>query len=128
VHDLFAHHAHSSPHDLREIVATLVQPESWKDAGGPGVLLSVPGGFVVHGSAKTHGHVTRLLDRLRRAHDPLVTQYDPFARSPEELRLYQALDQKVSLEANETALKDVIAKLSEQVGVPLEISQKKLEE
>src|SRR5205807_1714229 len=52
----------------------------------------------------------------------------PFNRSPAELRLYEALDRKVSLEVTKSPLKDVIAALSGQARVPLLISQKKLEE
>ncbi len=116
------------PAALQHLVRNFVWPDAWAEAGGPCTLHSLPGAFVVCGGAAMHERLARFFDHLRRALDPKVASYDPFNRSPAEARLDRALGLEVSLEANESPLADVLARLSEQVGVPLEASAKKLEE
>jgi len=53
--------------ELTQLVTTIVDPESWRDAGGPGAIDAYNGLVVVAQTAKTHKKVERLFDMLREA-------------------------------------------------------------
>ncbi len=97
----------------------LIQPSSWQDAGGPGVLCPVAQHLLVSQTQRVHDELAACLDQFRRARDPRAIDYDERATSPQAARLWQLLDQPVSVDLGEHQLnlRQALDHLSQRYGL-----------
>jgi hypothetical protein len=107
---------------LLKSLRSTIDPESWVDAGGRGVVLPFEGTLVVSQTAAAHERIAFVLAELRR-----LQKLAPGEDGPADA-LSQALDQTVSLEFQDAGIPDVAAKLREMISADVLIDQAALAE
>jgi hypothetical protein len=102
--------------DLEELISS----DLWRDAGGPGHVAEVSSRIVVAQTERVHGQLTAWFDKLRRATDPRVLDYDERATSPQAERLWRALERPVTVNFSreQCSLRQALKALGQQHGVP----------
>jgi hypothetical protein len=105
---------------LIDLVATVVEPESWVDVGGPGAIKEVGQWLLVSQSREVQQKIVRLLGELRSGaiNKP----------SPAEQRVRAALAREVAMQFHRVPLGDALAALARTADVPLVVSEMRLEE
>lgn len=111
---------------LIDVIVTTVAPVTWDEVGGACSATGYRGTIVVSATTEVHEHVTTLLAGMRKAKEIAAKHRDttpPVASIPlswngelpeEEKAIFRALDSLVSLEFDETPLKEVAAQISKQ--------------
>ena len=132
---------------LVELVTCTLDPDGWGDVGGPGSVGAFPnaGALVVTSSREVHERIERLLVTLRKSKELLKSPASSAAAggtsvavpvalplgTESELasgaKIEAALSKTGSFVFGETPLKDVIAKMSGDSGIPIVLG-KKIEE
>ena len=130
VHDLAADSGARTFTDLIDLITTTIEPDSWDEVGGPGVIVSLGQRWlVVTQTQQIHEQIEPLLIQLRqflRADGPgEVLISPPQNLSPEVER---ALDREVTLAFRDQPLQEVCDWLSDLLHVPVLLSKAPLEE
>lgn len=115
---------------LVKIITQCVAPQTWREADGRGSLAVAPSGngktLVVRQNRRVHEQVAELLARFRN----LAGR--PAARGERdkagEEAIHDALLRNVTINFDETALKDVVHSLKEQCPIPIELDRRALAE
>jgi hypothetical protein len=121
---------------LRDVLERLIAPESWRDAGGPGTLELIGPVLVANQTIEAQADIARLLARLRQARRQVAEEKGEArlaavaceADAEDNAKVQAKLRRTVSIDWSETALKDCASALARDYEVPIQISQKKLEE
>ncbi len=113
---------------LTELLKTTCATMSWDDAGGAGSLDMHCGALIVSQTFKVHQLLEQTMAALRQARE---AQAKP-AKAPVSIlagdqataqRLAAALRKRVTLNASEAPLNDILANLSQQVGAPIALDR-----
>ena len=104
--------------ELCNLISCLLEPDSWDEVGGPGVIRPAGGALVVHHRPEMHRRVETLLRHL--ASPPALRSF-PLEYDPEsdEQRIYQALDRIDSIDFRDEPLERVVEILSNRHKVPI---------
>ncbi len=79
-------------------LTSLIRPASWSDAGGPASFRGFSQALIVSQSRRVHDELADWLAQLQRARDPRVIDYDERTTSPQAARLWQLLEQPVTVD------------------------------
>ncbi|MCI0359163.1 MAG: hypothetical protein L0211_11850 [Planctomycetaceae bacterium] len=115
---------------LIDLITTSVAPESWVDVGGPGSIEALDGWLLLSQTHEVHAQIESLLANLRRA---LAYQSHPLAlgiaeESPRAKQLQAALAREIHFSFIDEPLNKAVAKLAHQLGLPIVLAARELEE
>lgn len=115
--------------DLATIVRSHISPSTWNDAGGKGILRTIPGSLVVSQTPDVQRDIAALFDRLAE----IFESGDP----PSRVRLHptdggseavlKALDAPTEMNAVNLPFKDLCTELSRRHGVAIIFDTKALD-
>jgi hypothetical protein len=128
VHDLVDTPEGADFAPLIQLITASLAPHSWDDVGGPGACRGIGDGWLlVEQTDEVHRQVAHLLSQLRRAFHPDAPRSLPLVPpSPADDRIHTALDRRTPIEFHETPLKDAVAYLQDQLGIPIVLNVKAL--
>lgn len=53
--------------EVAKVIPQIIEPQSWKEAGGKGVIQALPGRLVILQTGRVHAQVARFLDELQES-------------------------------------------------------------
>jgi hypothetical protein len=120
---------------LIEMITMTLEPTSWDEVGGPGSIAPLAIGktrlLVVSQTPARHQQLTQLLVALRQMQkDPSILSLEIASDAERESKadIRKKLAQTISIDFQEKPLGEVVAWFEEQLGVPVRIDHKALEE
>jgi hypothetical protein len=131
VHDLVDLPGGRDFDSLIELIVTTVAPESWSDVGGPALVgEEVDGWLLISQTGDVHEQIEQLLTQIRHtlAYDAAPPIFGVPLPSAAEQRIHAALDLKIPLRFTGTPLKEAVASIGRELGIPTHLFRKKLEE
>ena len=117
--------------DLKQLIMSSIEPNSWDSVGGPASLDIISGVLTISQTGQALSEVEKLLSALRKL--PQVQEpWDSsqpgvipvMEASPGSKRIKQALNKEVSLEFIETPLVDLVAFLRDMTDIPIVLDEK----
>ena len=101
--------------EFTALISTTIEPDTWDDVGGPGVLRDAQGAIVVHHSRQIHRQIAALLANLERADERGEKSFPlPPWPAEEELPVWAALDRIDSVDFLDVPLDQVARTLSQR--------------
>jgi hypothetical protein len=119
---------------LIQMIQQTVYPDSWAEAGGPGIAGRLPGCLMVHQTIDHHRQVQVLLQVLRKARKIAAGSGPPMEHairvreSEFDQRIEESLGRRVSVSLADASLSDIVKLLSKEHGIVAKINVKKVEE
>lgn len=114
-------------------ITTLVEPKTWKQAGGLATIIAAPAdqpaALIVTHNREVHAQIDDLLQRLRRvAAARKAGGNTHFGLSPAEQRIEKALQSPTELEVLETPLDELVESLKKKYKIEMRIDKEALDD
>jgi hypothetical protein len=102
----------------REVITSFVRPDSWGDAGGPGIASdAIPAVLVIGQTRQVHDELRWFLERLTNLLSTTEAPLHPLADWPGDEQIYEALERRVTWECRDKPVTKIVAELAARAGI-----------
>ena len=104
---------------LYDLITTTIEPDSWDDVGGDGIIEPAGGALVIRQTAAIHRQIAALLARMAELPAGPPCCFPVVDISAADAAAEHALTKQVSIDVHELSLESIIANLASQANVPI---------
>lgn len=104
---------------MYDLITTSIEPDSWDDVGGDGIIEPAGGALVIRQTAEIQRQIAALLARMAELPDAPPRHFRVVDNSAADAAAERALSNEVSIDFQEETLESIIANLASQANVPI---------
>jgi hypothetical protein len=104
---------------MYDLITTCIEPNSWDDVGGDGIIKPAGGALVIRQTAAIHRQIAALFARMAELPDGPPRHFRVVDISAADAAAERALSKEASIDAHERSLETVIDNLASQANVPI---------
>ncbi|MEX2026081.1 MAG: hypothetical protein WEH44_02255, partial [Pirellulaceae bacterium] len=111
---------------MYDLITTSIEPDTWDDVGGDGIIEPAGGALVVRQTAEIHRQIARLLVRMAElpAGSPRCFHIEEVSHA--DAAAERALSRELTVDFNGEKLESVLNQLAQQCGVPIRLGDRSI--
>lgn len=111
---------------MYDLITTSIEPDSWDDVGGDGVIVPAGGALVIRQTAEIHRIISAFLARMTNLPDGPPRHFPIVEISAADAAAERALSRKVHVDFRSERLDFVLNQLSQKAGVPIRLGDQSI--